>query len=145
MKRVIRLTEQDLARIVKRVIKEQQSSDLIGKTVNFYKTESERQEDFWFQSKIKSIEPHQGMEVAIEMYDEGYGTIDMWFKCTSTKPGFNWDNNGVLDNKIYNKQLEAIIKKTYCTTMRDYNNNEKTVPNADFASTNRSSGNSSVA
>jgi len=141
MKKVIRLTEQDLARIVRRVIMEQESSDLIGKSVNIYSGPTETQKEFWFQDKIGDVRLAPGKQVEITFEDEK--SLSMWYNCTDTRPGFIY--TGPNDQRMYNKQLESIIKKTYCTTIRDYDNNEKTVPNADFASTNRSSGNSSVA
>ena len=123
MKRIIRLTESDLTRIVRRVIKE--NNDLVGKTVNLYRTKNERQEDFAYQVKIEEVKP-QNNEIII-MTDQGYGIS---LKCTDSSGAFTMGTK-----LMFNKSLYNTIKGEYCTTMRDKSGNLKNVPNADFAST----------
>lgn len=126
MKRIVRLTESDLARIVKRVIREQEEtkSDLVGKTVNLYKTKNEKQEDFAYKVKIEDVESGDNLVKIIT----DYTTITL--KCT--------DSSGALMMGVkpfFNRFLYNTIKSEYCKTMRDKKGDIKKVPNADFAST----------
>jgi flagellar hook assembly protein FlgD len=131
MKKIIRLTESDLARIVKRVISEQDetitinASGLVGKTVNLYRTKNEKQEDFAYQVKINDVEQKTNL---INIITDKAGTISL--NCT--------DSSGALmlgSKPLFNKSLYQTIKNKYCKVTRDKNSNLKTVPQADFAST----------
>ena len=127
MKRIIRLTESDLSRIVKRVIREQEESDLVGKTVNLYRTKEEKQEDFVYKFKIMALTlSTSGNAITIEGDD-----LDLVLNCTDSNGAFHMGSNRLM----YNRNLYNTIKSKYCTTMRDKGGNVKTVPNADFAST----------
>ena len=124
MKRIIRLTESDLARIVKRVIREQEESDLVGKTVNLYRTKKEAQQDFAYQVKIEGVKPESNL-ITI-MTDNTQITL----KCTDSSGAFMMGSTPMFNRSLYNA-----IKSEYCATMRDKSGNVKKVPSADFAST----------
>ena len=125
MKRIIRLTESDLARIVKRVIREQEESDLVGKTVNLYRTAEEKQQDWVYKLKIEVVKP--GTNAITIKGDD----LELVLNCTNTIQGAFFMGSKLM----YNRNLYNTIKSKYCTTMRDKGGNVKTVPNADFAST----------
>jgi hypothetical protein len=140
MKRIVRLTESDLARIVKRVIREQEElfdksemSNLVNKTVNIYSGPSERQNEFVMNAKISAIEyvesgTKPGINIVLTSESE-YGESDLFFQC-----GVN--NFTYKQKPMFNKQLMSTIKESgFCQTMRDKKGNLKNVPNADFAST----------
>ena len=63
MKRIIRLTESDLVRIVRRVINEAETNDgleklkgrLVNKTVNFYTGKNEKQDEYYTTITIKDV------------------------------------------------------------------------------------------
>ena len=123
MKRIVRLTESDLARIVKRVISEQAESDLVGKTVNLYRKKQEGQQDFAYQVKVNGVKP-EGNSITV-MTDKSPITL----KCTDSSGAFMMGATPMFNRSLYNT-----IKDDYCTTMRDKSGNVKKVPDADFAS-----------
>jgi len=133
MKKIIRLTESDLARIVRRVIRETEGdeSDLIGSTVNLYRTKFERQQDFAHQVKITGVEGNaNNITVTLD------GGTTLTSKCT--------DTTGALmlgSAPMYNKYLYNTLRTEYCISKRDKKGNLGTVPNADFASTGGRMGN----
>lgn len=134
MKKIIRLTESDLARIVRRVIRETEGddqSDLIGSTVNLYRTKFERQQDFAHQVKITGVEGNaNNITVTLD------GGTSLTLKCTDTSGAFMLGSA-----PMYNKYLYSTLRSEYCTQMRDKKGNLKRVPNADFASTGKQMGN----
>ena len=124
MNRIVRLTESDLARIVRKVISEQEESDLVGKTVNLYRTKKETQQDFAYQVKISGVTPESNL-ITIKT-----DNTRITLKCTDSSGAFMMGST-----PMYNRNLYNTIKSKYCTTMRDKGGNLKNVPNADFAST----------
>jgi len=133
MKKIIRLTENDLARIVRRVIRETEGeSDLIGSTVNLYRTAKEKQEDFAYQVKITDVKA-AGNYITVTL--EGGTTLNL--RCTDSV--FGQFTSG--STSFYNANLYRTLKSEYCTAMNDRRGNRKTVPTADFASTGGQMGN----
>ena len=127
MKRIVRLTESDLAKIVKRVIREQEEpkGDLVGKTVNLYRTKDERQKDFAYKVKIDDVKSGDNLVKIIPD-----NLVEITLKCT--------DSSGTLMMGVkpfFNRSFYSAIKSQYCKTMRDKKGDIKQVPNADFAST----------
>lgn len=133
MKKIIRLTESDLARIVRRVIRETEGdqSDLIGQTVNLYRNKNERQQDFAYQVKITGVQGNAN-DITVSLD----GGTSLTLKCTDTSGGLQFGST-----MMYNKYLYSDLKDEYCTQMRDKRGNLKRVPNADFASTGGQMGN----
>jgi hypothetical protein len=137
MKRIVRLTESDLARIVKRVIREQEETnevlndlkaDIMDKTINVYKGNLEKQNDFLLNAKIVNVDTPEGYEPKLRIQITPGGFL----KYTCGANEFMHNDK----DRVYNKQLMSIIKGSdFCQTMRDKRGNMKTVPNADFAST----------
>jgi len=154
MRKIIRLTESDLIRLVKRVINEQPipPTGLVGdkfknainklidderpldsykgKTVNFYLDKENRK--FLITGKI------------INFYREGNGKIilDINFNERNSKLKFNcaFSNNGFeevsgkLKSNVYSNSLSDELKREFCMK----NKSGVPVPKADFASTNDS-------
>ena len=93
MSRIIKLTENDLARIVRRVINEQEEGvenfdSIINKTVNFYKTKYERQDDYVFQGIIRSVTQENPNSIIVKIERDGvYQHVT--YKCTDTSGYFN--------------------------------------------------------
>jgi hypothetical protein len=133
MKKIIRLTESDLARIVRRVIRETKDnqSDLIGQTVNLYRNKNESQEGFAYQVEITGVEGNDN-NITVTL-DTG---TSLTLRCTDSTGAFMM---GV--SPMYNKNLYSNLKDKYCTQMRDKRGKLKSVPNADFASTGGRMGN----
>ena len=134
MKKIIRLTESDLARIVRRVIREtngDDQSDLIGSTANLYKTKFERQQDFAHQVKITGVQGNAN-DITVSLD----GGTSLTLKCTDTSGGLQFGSS-----MMYNKYLYQTLRNDYCTSKRDKKGNLGTVPNADFASTGGRMGN----
>ena len=141
MKRIVRLTESDLAKIVKRVIREQEelsdmtqainelNKDLVNKSVNLYSKPSQRQNDYMRNAKITKVENPGGMKPSVKLTLDGDGG-SLTFRCES--------NELLLHERevVYNKMLKDTLKNSgFCNLTRDKRGNMKTVPNADFAST----------
>jgi hypothetical protein len=140
MKKIVKLTESDLARIVKRVIREQEEmgemaqaieelNDEFGnKTVNFYSKPTQKQSEYMRTYTIKRLENVGSLQPILQL--ELDPASKLTFTCTS--------NNLRLNNNIdvFNKMLLNKLKDSgFCQKMRDNRGNMKTVPNADFAST----------
>jgi hypothetical protein len=140
MKRIVRLTESDLSRIVKRVIREQEelsdmtqaieelNKELVNKSVNLYSKPNQRQNDFMRNANITKVENPGGMKPKIKLTLDGTSTLT--FRCET--------NELLLHERevVYNKMLIDTLKNSgFCQTMRDRKGNMKIVPNADFAST----------
>ena len=143
MSRIIKLTENDLARIVRRVINEQEEGNenfdnLINKTVNFYKTKDERQQDYLFQGVIKNITPEMANAIIIEVQSDFFpSTTKLTYKCTDISGAFTGNRQA-----YFNKNLYLRIKTEFCNSgNRDKRNNNRSVPKADFASTGGNMGN----
>lgn len=127
MKKIIRLTESDLARIVRRVIREtngDDQNDLIGKKVNLYTNKNQRQQDFDYQVKITGVQGNAN-EITVSLD----GGTSLTLKCTDISGGLQFGSKMVYNNHFYSD-----LKDKYCTQMRDKRGKLKTVPNADFAS-----------
>ena len=140
MKRIVRLTESDLSRIVKRVIREQEelsdmtqaiedlNDELENKSVNFYSKPNQKQSDYMRTYTIKRVENVGGLQPVLQLELEPAGK--MTFTCTANKLMLN---NNI---EVFNKMLNDTLKGSgFCQRMRDRKGNMKTVPNADFAST----------
>jgi hypothetical protein len=145
MKKIVRLTESDLARIVKRVIREQEemgemaqaieelNGKLENKTVNFYSKPTQKQSEYMRTYTIKRLENVGNLQPVLQL--ELDPASKLTFTCTS--------NNLRLNNNIdvFNKMLLNTLKDSgFCQKMRDNRGNMKTVPNADFASTDSDMG-----
>ena len=149
MSRIIKLTENDLARIVRRVINEQDEGNenfdnLINKTVNFYKAKDERQQDYLFQGVIKNITPEMANAIIIEVRSDFFptSTTKLTYKCTDTSGAFTGNNKTVNHRQVYfNKNLYLRIKSEFCSGKKDKRHNYRSVPKADFASTGGNMGN----
>ena len=134
MKKIIRLTESDLARIVRRVIREtngDDQNDLIGKKVNLYTNKNQRQQDFDYQVKITGVQGNAN-EITVSLD----GGTSLTLKCTDISGGLQFGSK-----MVYNNHLYSDLKDEYCTQMRDKRGNLKRVPNADYASTGGQMGN----
>ena len=137
MKRIVRLTESDLAIIVKRVIIEQEETnevlndlkdDIMDKTINVYKGNLEKQNDFVLNAKIVNVDTPKGYEPTLRIQITPGGFL----KYTCGANEFMHNDK----DRVYNKNLMSLIKNSkFCVTMRDKKGNVKRVPNADFAST----------
>jgi hypothetical protein len=140
MKKIVKLTESDLARIVKRVIREQEemgemaqaieelNDEFENKTVNFYSKPTQKQSEYMRTYTIKRLENVGSLQPILQL--ELDPASKLTFTCTS--------NNLRLNNNIdvFNKMLLNKLKDSgFCQKMRDNRGNMKTVPNADFAST----------
>jgi hypothetical protein len=143
MSRIIKLTENDLARIVRRVINEQEEGvenfdSLINKTVNFYKTKDERQQDYAFQGTIKKITTPMANSISVDVEpDNAYPITTLTYKCTDTSGAFTG-----MKQPYFNKNLYLRFRSEFCnTSRRDKRNNNRSVPKADFASTGGNMGN----
>jgi hypothetical protein len=137
MKRIVRLTESDLARIVKRVIREQdETNEVLGelknkimdKTINVYKSDSEKQNDFVLNGKVVNVDVVEGYKPTLRIQITPGGFLH-----------YTCGDNEFMHNKkdrVYNRNFMSLIKNSeFCVTMRDKKGNMKRVPNADFAST----------
>ena len=137
MKKIIRLTELDLARIVRRVIKEQKETneplselknDIMDKTINVYKSNSERENDYVLNGKIVNVDVAEGYKPTLRIQITPGGFL--YYTCGANEFMHN------KKDRVYNRNLMSLIKNSdFCKTMRDKRGNMKTVPNADFAST----------
>jgi hypothetical protein len=141
MKRIVRLTESDLARIVKRVIREQEepademvqgieklNNELVDKSVNFYSKPSQKQSEYMRTYTIKRLENVGSLQPVLQL--ELDPASKLTFTCSVNKLRLN--NN--ID--VFNKMLLNKLKDSgFCQKMRDNRGNMKTVPNSDFAST----------
>ena len=143
MSRIIKLTENDLARIVRRVINEQEEGvenfdSLINKTVNFYKTKDERQQDYAFQGTIESVTTPMANAISVKVQSDFFpSTFTLTYKCTDTSGAFTGDKQ-----RYFNKNLYLRFKSEFCNSgLRDKRNNYRSVPKADFASTGGNMGN----
>lgn len=137
-KRVIRLTESDLIKLVKRVIEEQgepapvskpqpvedKGKDLVGKTVNVYLDPENKM--FVYNTKI------QGVEVS----KNGTGDVMIKFDRTPNAIPFRCGNDFFIDkkSKLYSKNFTSELNKRFCTKSRG----GTPVPSADFAKSNTS-------
>ena len=136
MKRIVRLSESDLVKIVKRVINEQETNDgleklksqIVNKTANLYTGQNEKQNEYKSQIKIQDVtivSPDQ-----VKLVDtNGMGYV---FSCTESQGGLVFGSQKI---RLFNKQITSLINSEYCQKKRDVKGNLKTVPPADFAST----------
>ncbi len=118
MKKIVTLNEEDLIRLIKKVINEQ-SLSLIGKTVNFYEDKEEK--NFSTQIKIKNLIPQS--QLSIEIIDQIGEKYRM--DCDDYKFGFRLvkDSQKYYEYKsFYNKKFYNEVVKQFC----------KIIPKADF-------------
>jgi len=156
MKKIIRLTESDLMRLVKRVINEQiktsngpskPTDSYKGKTVNFYADNDNKM--FFKTGEIIDVYSKRNGEIRLEINfknlkpgtptSEFVGDTRLKFNCAFSNNGFGEVSTtgvfGKLNPKIaYSNSLSDKLKKDFCMT----NKSGVQVPKADFASTNDS-------
>jgi hypothetical protein len=147
MKRIIKLTESDLTRIVRRIIKETEENDisadvtlldnkLKNKTVNLYTDFNEKENNLLKQVTIQRV-GLDSTEETPRLFMRTSNSMDLKFQCgdnffTSTKYSGTYYKDQ--KKKIYNKELMGVITSgNFCKTKRDGKGDFKTVPNADFA------------
>ena len=133
MKKIIRLTESDLARIVRRVIKENEENEFIGETINLYRNKNERQQDFAYNVKIASVDVN-GNDIMVGLD----GGTQLTLKCTDSTGAFSMGSA-----MMYNRSFYRDLKATYCMQRRERDRKKdlSTVPTATYASTGGQMGN----
>jgi len=157
MKKIIRLTESDLMRLVRRVINEQiktsngpskPTDSYKGKTANFYKDKENKM--FFNTGQIIDVYSERNGKIRLEInfknlksgtptssHDEDFidfvGDTRLKFNCAFSNNGFE-EVSGKLNSNVYSNSLSDKLKKDFCMT----NKSGVQVPKADFASTNDS-------
>lgn len=155
MKKIVRLTEADLVRLVEKVILEQEVK--VGDTVNLFSAPVENNSNFKVQATIKGflddvkVPETQykrktypgGIQKVISITAPGLENATLTFSCPSnlndssfqlrSKSGL-YSETGEL---VYNKNLAQSMIKDFCSTKSDPNNilRKTTVPKATFSST----------
>jgi hypothetical protein len=134
MKRIVRLTENDLTKIVRKVIKEQSNdqkpydkifNNLVGKTAKFYQDENKT--DFIAKGTINSVKA--GAEVAGASNASG-GLVSVFLKpgtpfkesalimsCKSGNRGFK--PSSLHSDEVYSNELEDYVRKNFCDEFSD--------------------------
>ena len=131
MKRITRLTESDLTRIVKRVLNEKVTIDIYNlknQTINLYKDKENK--NFFKTVTIDQLEDSDGKSYV--WYETRYPEGDLKVYCA--EDGIQFSEDADVDDfsgTLYNKTFEDTVKKQICTT----NTKGVTVPKADFALT----------
>ena len=124
-KKIVRLTESDLTRLIKRVIMEQ-SSSLIGKTANFYK---DRQNTIFLGTLIIKNVRSTSEKIVLSVSDKITKTVaEILTACGES--GFFTKND--YDTPFYSNNLHKELKKQYCSK----SSGGVSVPKADFGQTN---------
>jgi len=133
MKKIIRLTENDLARIFRRVIRENEENKFIGETINLYRNKKEMQTDFAYKVKIASVNVN-GNDITVDL--EGGSKLTL--KCTDSTGALSFGSQ-----MMYNQDLYRDLKETYCMRKRERDRKKefKTVPKATYAYTGGQMGN----
>jgi len=116
MKRVIRLTESDLVKLVKKVIKEQQTPTSQPKLtsipgVNLYFDQSETKNAFSFKGKIKLNQKKNGdvwFQIPIENKPGKFQPKTFIYSCATD------EISDAVGNVFYNKNLSTQLGKFYC-------------------------------
>jgi hypothetical protein len=116
MKKIVRLTESDLVRLVKRVMNEQlmdyakpkiQNPQLTGVKVRLYMDEANTREE-----KVVNIINIEKFGMSIKLTDER--NFNYLFNCANN---YISGKSSMIDtSNFYNKKYIADLKKTYCTT-----------------------------
>jgi hypothetical protein len=132
MKKIVRLTENDLTKIVRKVIKEQEhptglktgsgkKTEIIDKTVTLYS--DVQQQDRMVRATILKVEDHpqfDGLNLTFMHLVADSKSTDLlrgMYRCGSGKIALN--NSGVshkLKSVGYNEQLTDVLMKEYCTS-----------------------------
>jgi len=141
-KKVIRLTESDLVRLVKKVISEQakpltKQDPPIGKTVNLYS--DNQQKKFLTTATINSITKGKSNDIEIVVSSKKIGGLysgkaSLIFSCLNPIGRFTFQ--GANPPYVYNKQLGMVMSNLYCQE----GSGGKQVPRADFGSTDNNTG-----
>lgn len=155
MKKIVRLTEADLVRLVEKVILEQEVK--VGDTVNLYTFPVENNKYFKTQATIKGFlddvnvpetqykrKTYPGrIEKVISITAPNYNDAILRFSCPSkandTSFELRWksDDSTQASEMVYNKNLSQSMIKDFCSTKTDPDIplRKTTVPKATFSST----------
>ena len=155
MKKIVRLTEADLVRLVKRVISEQEVK--VGDTINLYTYPNESNSFFKTQATIKEFLDDENIpetkykrrtypgriEKVISITAPNYNDAILRFSCPSklndTSFELSWKSDDSTQNSemVYNKALSKSMIKDFCSTKTDPDIplRKTTVPKATFSST----------
>lgn len=131
MKKIVRLTENDLTKIVRKVIKEQmpkgekvssvKKTEIINKTVTLYSDVA--QKDRMVRATIVKVEDHpqfDGLDLVLNhivMDSKSTDVLRGMYRCGSGKISLNNPGGGHnLKSVGYNKQLTDVLMKEYCTS-----------------------------
>ena len=122
MKKIVTLNEEGLIRLIKKVINEQ-SSTLIGRTVNFYGDNKEK--EFITKIKIKNIIPDRGRIDVIPDYP-----MERKYRLHCGLDGPYWTggfeivpkDQSMMVDVLYNKKFYDEVVKQFC----------KAIPKSDF-------------
>lgn len=129
MKKIIRLTESDLTRIVKRVIQEQSNDKFTNKTVNLYRDPGNK--DFITKAKVEEVDTYVKDAIGLELFGGG----SLHFSCLKpTELIYTLPNN--TSGLVYNKSLTAALASEYCAT----SSGGASVPKADFTQRGKPTG-----
>jgi hypothetical protein len=131
-KKVIKLTESDLVRLVEKVISEQAKQDPTGKTINLYS--DNQQKSLLATAKIELVKKRKNNDIEIVVSSEKIGgaysgKASLIFSCSSPSGRFTFQ--GANPPYVYNKQLGSLMTNLYCQK----GSGGQRVPKADFAST----------
>jgi len=140
MKKIIRLTESDLIRLVRRVINEQsvpgnQATDnvigKIGGKINLY-TDS-RNKKMLGHFKIKKVSGNKNSKIPyifIDLNDANNKEYIIRFNCLSNNIGFKALRGGLNapDSTVYSTPLEDNLKNGYCKTLTSTSTNSGVAP-----------------
>ena len=155
MKKIVRLTEADLVRLVEKVILEQEVK--VGDTVNLYTFPVENNKYFKTQATIKgflddvNVPETQykrktypgGIQKVISITAPNYNDATLRFSCPSnindSRFELSWKSDDSTQNSemVYNKALSKSMIKDFCSTKTDPDIplRKTTVPKATFSST----------
>ena len=132
MKKIIRLTESDLMRLVKRVINEQKNNNTdnvirdIGETINLYTDMANKK--MLGQFKIKKVSGNINNKIPnifIDLNDDNNKEYMIRFTCLSKNIGFRTLRGGLNapDSTVYSTPLEDNLKNGYCKILTSTSRN----------------------